>query len=278
MNLLAPTDVCLVIGNPIDHSLSPILHNAGYEALGIESQYIYIKRNISIEQSEDVLKAVKILQIKGISVTAPLKQSVMQFLDDIDIAATEIGAVNTIVNLNGTLKGYNTDWFGIEQPLLQIPALSQKKIAVIGAGGAARAAVYALRNTSQQLTIFNRTLDHALELADDFKVHAEPISNMKEIDKFDIILLALPTGNDQTVKRQLMNYLHKNQILFNLAYGPKEEKFMSDVTNAGLKTIDGYEMLFYQALKQFQLFTGRDAPAQEMRHALKSYTGKENDD
>jgi shikimate dehydrogenase len=131
--------ICMVIGDPVEHSLSPRMHNAGYRALGIDNEFVYVARKVKTDDLADFVKGVRAIGIRGVSCTIPHKIKIMKFLDEIDATAREIGAVNTVVNEKGKLKGYNTDWLGAVASLEETISLKNKKVALIGAGGVARA-------------------------------------------------------------------------------------------------------------------------------------------
>src|SRR3990167_7491456 len=139
MSISAKTKMCIIIGDPVEHSLSPAMHNAGYEALGIDDQFVFTAATVKSENLKKVIKAVQAMGICGLTCTIPHKIEVMQYLDEIDEVAKKIGAVNTVLNMSGKLIGYNTDWLGVIKPLEKYSKLRGKKVAVIGAGGAARA-------------------------------------------------------------------------------------------------------------------------------------------
>lgn len=273
MNTTAKTKICIVIGDPVVHSLSPLIHTAGYKALGIDSEYVFIGTTVTSENLSDFIKEVKVMGVCGVSCTLPHKTAVMAYLDDIDETAKKIGAVNTIVNNTGILKGYNTDWIGVIKPLEKITSLEGKNVALIGAGGAARAAAYAVTSKGAKLTIYNRTLEHAEKLSEEFGGVAFSLDLIDHIKNEDIIInttsLGLhPLENETPVPKELIN---NKQIIFDLVYtknGPT--KLIGEAKEKGAQTISGIEMLLYQGFEQFKLFTGHDAPEEAMRKALES--------
>src|SRR3989344_4318465 len=153
------------IGDPIKHSLSPAMHSIGYKALGIENSNLFIACRVKAEKLEKFIEAVKTIGINGVSVTLPHKQEVMKYLDEIDEIAKKIGAVNTVLNKEGKLTGYNTDWTGAITALEKKVNINGKKVALIGAGGAARAVIFGLVQKGAKVKIFNRTLEKAKGLA-----------------------------------------------------------------------------------------------------------------
>lgn len=270
MKVTAKTKICMVIGDPIEHSLSPQIHNAGYEALKIDSDFIYVACNIHIDDLKDFIKSIKVMKIKGVSCTIPHKIEVMKYLDEIDETAKKIGAVNTIVNKNGILKGYNTDWLGVVTPLERVTSLKDKKIALLGAGGAARAAVYGLSGKGAHLTIFNRSIEKANDLAKEFDCTSESLDNIEKVKNMDIIINATsiglyPNTSDTPLPKALIT---NNHIILDIIYNPIKTKLLIDAEEKGATIIHGFEMLLGQALGQFKLYTGHDAPIDAMRKTL----------
>jgi len=182
--------ICLIIGDPIDHSLSPVMHNAGYRALGIDSEYIFLKKRVGANETKKAINEMREKNYRGLTCTMPHKIEVMKYLDEIDNSAKKIGAVNTVINNNGRLKGYNTDWIGVAKSLEKITVLKNKKVALIGAGGASRAAIFGLSQEGAIITIFNRTLEKAEKLAKEFNCQAESIEDIEKIKDYDIIINA----------------------------------------------------------------------------------------
>lgn len=258
------TKICLSIGFPIKSSKSPSLHSIGYKALGIEDKFVYLRAEVKPEDLKMAVDGVRGLGIKGISVTMPHKQEVMKYLDKIEETAKKIGAVNTIVNNDGSLTGYNTDWVGAVNALKQKTEISDKKIALIGAGGAARAIVFGLTKKGAKVKIFNRTLGKAKKLAGEFGCGFGGIREIREVRDFDVIVNATSVGMNENISPIDKKYLHKNQIVFDVVYSPKETKLLKDAKEKGARIVYGYEMLLYQGVEQFKLYTGLEAPVKEM--------------
>lgn len=252
----------IVIGYPIEHSLSPLLHNTGYKALGIDDEFIYKKRAVKIENLPKFIDLIRKLNIHGVSLTMPHKLEVIRYLDDIDKTAKKIGAVNTIVNDNGRLKGFNTDWLGVILPLKKITNLKNKKTAIIGAGGSARAAVFGLIKSGCKVTIFNRSIDKAKKLSKEFNCDFLSLKEIEKIKNMDIIFNTVPVD---LIPEQI---IQKHHIIFDAIYSPRETKLIKKAINKGATIILGLEMLLYQGIFQFELFTNRKAPIEKMKEAL----------
>lgn len=260
--------ICLSIGFPIKTSRSPSIHNEGYKKLGIDDEFIYLRAEVKPKDLKMAIDGVRGLGIRGVSVTMPHKQEVMKYLDKIDKEAKMIGAVNTIVNDNGKLTGFNTDYIGALVALEKKINLKGKKVAVIGAGGAARAIVYGLTKKGAIVKIFNRSLDKAKSLGQEFGCEYEDLKNIGEISNMDIVINATSVGMNEDKSPIDKKFLNKNQIVLDVVYTPKETRLIKEAREKGAKVILGYEMLLYQGVEQFKLYTGFDAPIDTMKEVL----------
>ena len=279
MNISAKTKMCIVIGDPVEHSLSPAMHNAGYEKLGIDDEFVFTAATVKPENVKDVVKAVRIMGIRGLTCTIPHKIEVMKYLDEIEEVAKNIGAVNTVVNYNGKLKGYNTDWLGVVEPLEKFGTLKGKKAAVVGAGGAAHAMVFGLLKKGASVTIFNRTFEKAWNLIKILKikngrsvslVSCHDLSHIEGVSDCDIILNATNLGMGENVNKTPVpkEFIQKHQIVFDAVYVPYETRLLKEAKEKGAKIIHGTEMLLHQGFAQFELYTGKKAPEDIMRKVL----------
>jgi len=262
----ADTRICCLIGDPVEHSLSPLVHNAGYQALGIN--YAYVSFRVSdIRQAVEGLRG---LGIRGASVTIPHKTSAMKYLDRLDPLAERIGAVNTIVNDDGVLTGYNTDGDGAIKALEEVTTLEGKKAVLVGAGGAALAIAFGLKARGVKLVVLNRTGAKARELAQ--KVGAEGYGGLKlaEIASADILINATPVGMPPETDRSIIpgELLHNRLTVFDIVYNPRETRLLAEARERGRAVVYGDRMFLYQAAKQFELFTGLKGPLKAMESAL----------
>ncbi|HMT08376.1 MAG TPA: shikimate dehydrogenase [Pyrinomonadaceae bacterium] len=270
------TKVFGVIGNPISQSMSPYMHNPAFVELGVNAVFIpFLVKNID----EFIRRMVKPetreveLNFGGFSVTMPHKQSIIPHLDAIDEVAKAIGAVNTVrIDDNGKLTGYNTDAHGFITPLkAKYGDLRDANVAVFGAGGAARAVVYALKQEGANVTVFARDAAKGSAFADEFGVtFAQPVHF--EAD-FDVVVNATPLGmkapleNDSIVTADdLMNA----KLVFDLVTKPFDTPLIAEAIKAGASTIGGIEMLVAQGAKQFEIWTGKPGPAELMMETLRS--------
>lgn len=266
--ITSKTKINIIIGDPVEHSLSPQMHNGAYRQLGIDDQFVYLATHVKPENLQAAIAGVRAMQINGITVTIPHKTNVMYFLDEIEETAAKIGAVNTIVNRNGTLIGINTDWIGVAEPLKQKNNLENKHIAVIGAGGFAHAAVFAAITNNAHVTIYNRTVENAEELAKKFNCKFAGLDKIDDIKNADIIINATSVGmqtNKSIIAKELLN---KNQIVFDAVYVPFETQLIKDAKEVGATVIHGTELLLFQGVAQFELFTNQKAPIDIMRKTI----------
>jgi shikimate dehydrogenase len=263
----ANTTVCCLIGDPVEHSLSPTVHNRGYEVLGLNFIYVAFR----VKNVKPAIDAIRGLDIRGMSVTMPHKVSAMKYIDDIDDAAREIGAINTIVNNKGVLSGFNTDYGAALKAIEEKTTIKGKKVVLIGGGGVGLAIATGLKRNDADLIIIDKIEEKAEELAS--FVDAEGFGGLEllpEINSADILINATPVGmwpdiNESAVPREL---LHQKLTVFEVIYHPRETRMITEAKEAGCTIIYGYKMFLYQAAMQFELFTGHQAPLLEMEQAL----------
>jgi shikimate dehydrogenase len=263
----ANTKICCLIGEPVEHSLSPLIHNAGYKELGIN--YIYVP--FQVRDIKQAIEGIRGLGIRGASITIPYKTNAIKYTDQIDPLAEAIGAANTIVNDNGVLTSYNTDGDGALKALEEVTTLKGKKAVLIGSGGAASAIAVGLKSKGVKLVILNRTEDKAGKLAK--RVNAEDsgsLGRLAEISSADILINATPVGIPPETERSIIpkELLHKRLTVFDIISNPKETRLLIEARERGCDIVYGYKMLLYQAEKQFELFTGHQAPLAAMESAL----------
>ena len=280
------TVICGIIGDPIEHSMSPVMHNVAFKTLGLD--YAYIPFKVKSLELRKAIEGIRGLNLRGINVTIPHKVAVMQFLDRIDPLAEKIGAANTIVNDGGILTGFNTDAIGFLQTLHERsiePA--EKKVLLLGAGGAARAIGNILAAERVNLTILNRKqeLSWAEDLARrlvhfygaDVEAGELTDENLKKaITDVDILVNATSLGmnpdNDQTPVPA--DFLHANMTVFDIIYNPLPTRLLREAKAAGAGTIDGLEMLVQQGAVSFEKWTGTKAPVDVMRKSVESLLQK----
>ena len=262
------TIVCGLVGLPVMHSVSPHIHNAAFASEGVNGVYLpfevtdvhsFLKRMVHPRTRE------LNWNLRGLSITAPHKQAVMDYLDWIEPDAKEIGAVNTVVVEDDRVLGYNTDAAGLIEPLLtRLGSLTEKNVAIIGAGGAARAAIWALQRQKARVTLFARDLAKAALL----NVPCESLSSASFSD-YDVVINATPLGSgahiDQTPATQ--QQLTGAGYVYDLVYNPIKTRLLREAEQAGCKTLGGLEMLVEQAKIQFELWTGKKPSSSVMYDA-----------
>lgn len=252
------TMICGLVGMPVLHSVSPHMHNAAFAAEGVDGVYLPLEvRDMEAFAKRMVHPVTRELDwnLRGLSITAPHKSSVMELLDWVEPEAREIGAVNTIVVENQRLLGYNTDVHGLIEPLRKrVESLSGLSVAVIGAGGAARAAVWALKREGASVTLFARAPTKARSTTEAFEVACEPLSTAS-FAGYDVVINATPASPAAAEQ------LGGARLVYDLIYNPIETQFLKEARAAGCDTLGGLEMLVAQARLQFELWTGKTPSA-----------------
>ncbi len=265
------TKLCLIIGNPIKHSLSPIMHNTAYKKLGIDNQFVFLAQKVKPANLRSAVQAVKILDIRGLTCTIPHKAAVIPLLDQLDPLAQKIGAVNTVVNRQGKLVGYNTDCFGAITALEKVVNLEHKKVAVLGAGGAARAVVFGLVSKNAKVTVFNRNLNKVKTLAKQANCQSQPLTNLKLIKNMDIVINTTSVGMNSNQSLVSKNLIQSHHLVFDIVYSPHQTQLLKNALEKKAKIIHGLDMLLYQGTAQFELYTNRKAPIKTMHQTLIKY-------
>jgi shikimate dehydrogenase len=270
------TKIVGVIGDPIEHSLSPRMHNAAFEYLGLD--FLYLPFRVLEKDLKNAVRGARAFNLKGFNVTIPHKVSIIKFLDDVDLIARKIGAVNTVVNQEGELLGYNTDGLGALEALREGGVDPKgKKIVVIGAGGASRAITFQLAGECSKLTILNRTKIKAVKLAKLIDVGTEvqgrsltPKSLESSLNDSDILINTTSVGMHPNVNESPVPkaFLHKDLVVFDIVYNPLETLLLKYARNAGAKSINGVGMLVNQGAISFKMWTGHEAPKDIMRKAV----------
>ena len=285
----AKTRICGLIGDPVEHSVSPVMHNAAFSNIGLD--YVYLPFRVEKGQLAKAIDGVRALNIRGLNVTIPHKVAVIPLLDGLETLAERIGAVNTIVNDNGHLKGYNTDASGFVKALLERGIEPRgKKIVILGAGGASRAISFTLAERDADLAILNRQLeiDWAVELASSIsrflgkEIKALELNEQNlsaVLEDADILVNATSVGmspdSDETpVPAKL---LKASLVVFDIVYNPIKTRLLTEAEVAGAATIDGLDMLVWQGALAFEMWTGVKAPVGIMEaEAIKVLKEHEN--
>ena len=265
MEINGATELYGIMGNPVAHSLSPAMHNGAFAALGLNKAYL----PFAVQDVGSAMAGLRALGIKGVSVTIPHKQAVMEYLDSIDPVAEKIGAVNTLVIANNAIHGANTDWLGANRALSEKISLKDASVLLLGAGGSARAIGFGLLEAGASLTIASRTPEKGQALANLLGCPWLPLAEAATA-KADILINAtsMGMGNQQDLLPIASEALVNFQVVMDIVYAPLATRLLQAAEQAGCQTIDGLAMLLYQGAAQFELWTGQQAPLEVMRQSL----------
>ena len=281
MDIKGSTNIVGLIGHPVEHSFSPPMHNAAFEAL--EMDYVYVAFDVDPLNLKSAIDGAKSLNIKGFNVTIPHKIEVMKHLDEIDEVAALIGAVNTIDFKD--MKGYNTDGIGAVKAIEEVTSIKNRNVVVAGAGGASRAiSFYIAKYGADSLTILNRNVEKADNLAKDVSnsnlINEVKSDSMSEINSHvtdaDILIDTTPVGMHPNVDDEpivLADNMHDDLVVFDAVYNPNDTVLIKEAVKAGAKPVYGIKMLLYQGAESFRIWTGRDAPVDVMEDALRKTLG-----
>jgi len=278
----ANTKLIGLIGHPIKQSYSPFIHNVAFQFKNLD--YIYLPFDVITDNLGAALKGIVALGIDGLNVTIPHKEKIIKYMDELSEETKIIGAINTIINDHGKLKGYNTDVHGILETLSPYKDdITGAKVSVIGAGGGARAVLYTLIRyfKPDEITIVNRTVQRADTLQNYFS-EKMLYGNFKTKDLFppdlietfnssNLIVNATPAGmfpdlNDSPTN--LEESFYNGQLIFDLIYNPPETKLLKMAKKQGAEVISGIKMLVHQAAKSFELWTGEEMPVEKLSRSL----------
>ncbi|MFC1861669.1 shikimate dehydrogenase [Chloroflexota bacterium] len=274
------TNICGIIGDPVEHTMSPVMHNAAFREMGID--YLYLPFRVKKEELDKAIEGMRALNIKGLNVTIPHKVAVLRFLDKLDHLAEQIGAVNTIVNDNGVLIGYNTDASGFIQALLEKGIEPRSKnVVILGAGGASRAISFSLADKGVNLVILNRSLelDWAEELAgrisQTFSKEVAALELNREnlaraLEKANILVNATSVGMSPNTDATPVtpDLLRPNLIVVDIIYNPIKTRLLREAEAIGAKAINGVDMLIWQGAIAFEKWTGCKAPVKLMKEEI----------
>ena len=254
-----------VFGDPIGHSLSPVMHNSALAQAGLDGCYLAFR----VKDIAAAVSGIRGLGIRGASITIPHKISVMKYLDQVDSLAADIGAVNTVVNRRGILHGFNSDSAGAIKALTEKTDIDGKDVAVVGAGGAARAVGFGIMQEGGRLTVINRTREKGERLASDLDCEFKPLSEIKQLP-FHIIVNATSAGmtpHDDSVPVNT-DLLENGTVVMDMVYNPLKTRFLAEAEKIGCTTVDGVAMFVNQGAIQFELWTGEKAPVDVMRKVV----------
>ena len=285
MMISGKTRVCAVIGDPIEHTLSPAMHNSAFEHLKLD--FVFLAFRVTSDELENAVRGACALGIRGLNVTMPHKNSVTEFLDEADPAVKFLGAANTILNQSGRLKGFNTDGVGALKALKQNGVnLAGKRVLLLGAGGAAKAIAFSLAKEVDELCILNRDAVKARELASVLEPFGKKIVGnelspkqlQQELQDSDVLINATSVGMTPYASESIVkpDWLKPELTVMDIVYNPVETKLIRDAKASGAQVINGVEMLLYQGAASFEIWAGGKAPVDVMRKAaLKQISASE---
>jgi len=271
------TAVYALIGDPVDHSLSPIIQNVAFRSAGIDA--VYVALHVTRRSLRDAIKGLRASSVKGFNVTAPHKVTVQLHLDMIEPSADAIGSVNTVINENGKLRGYNTDGVGALRALEEAgESPDGKSVLIFGAGGASRAIAYTLAHHASSIRLVNRTLANSKQLALRIrrKLHIDvEYASMSDrmlkdfVEQANIVINASSMGMEGvSIPPVAAEWLRHDQCVFDIVYKPLHTGLLEIASLAGAKSLNGLDMLVNQGACAFELWTERRAPIIEMRRAI----------
>ncbi len=269
MEINGSSEVFAIIGNPVHHSLSPVMHNPALRAMGYNGVYIPLE----VADLAAAMAGMKAMNFKGCSVTIPHKEKIIGLIDEVEPEATQMGAVNTVkFSKEGNriiTKGFNTDWLGSNLALADHLDLDASKIVVLGAGGAARGVCFGLKKAGAEVIIVNRTEEKARNLAELLECQWATQQELGEIKADGLVNTTsvgmTPNIDDIPISEELIkNY----SLIMDIVYAPLETKLLRVAKQNNIKTIDGLAMLLYQAAAQLEIWTGKKPPVDIMRKAL----------
>lgn len=275
MKISGKTRVVALFGYPVEHSLSPTMHNAAFEHLGLD--YCYVSFPVRPDLLKDGVRAIAALNLRGVNVTVPHKENVIPFLHRVDEEASFIGAVNTILNEEATLTGFNTDGRGFMESLSEAGISTEgKRVLILGAGGACRAISYYLSEKAASLQIFDIDDRKVLELVKDLNTLRTNVSlrkSLNNLEETDILINATPLGLKETDPSPVdISLISERMTVCDLIY--KETPLLKAAAKKGCTTLDGLGMLLHQGVLAFEIWTGVKPPLHIMRNAISNLKGK----
>ncbi len=268
------THIYGVVGKPIGHSLGPAMHNAAFLEAGLDAVYLAFET----EDLEGCITGIRALGIKGMSVTIPFKSRVIPYLDEVDPLAKRIGAVNTIINDDGRLTGYNTDALGAYKALNDKGVLPGRSCLILGAGGAARAIGFILKEKGVDISVVNRSDARGSELARLLECPYIPLDRLGE-HRADLVIQTTPVGMSPDIEGCIVRepVLREGMVVMDIIYNPVETKLLKMAKARGCVTISGLSMFVYQGSEQLRLWTGINPPFGTMRRAAETALRERNE-
>jgi shikimate dehydrogenase len=257
--------IYVVLGDPVAHSLGPVMHNRAFSFVGHRGVYVALR----VTDIGGAMTGIRHLGVRGASVTIPHKMAVMEHLDEIDAMAERIGAVNTVINRDGKLAGYNSDWLGAVTALRDKTGLKGKQVAILGAGGAARAVGFGIVSEGGNVTLFNRSNARGEALAREIGADFYPLDRFGEIGA-DILINTTPVGMVPRIDEMPVRAkdLDPEMVVMDIVYNPLRTRLLREAEMIGCTIVNGVHMFVCQGAFQFELWTGKKAPVAVMENAV----------
>lgn len=260
--LSGSTSVYGILGNPVAQSMSPLMHNAAFRLLGIDAIYLPFE----VKDLQGAVAGMRALGIRGASVTHPFKTSILGLIDEIDVTAEKIGAVNTLVFEGDSIRGTNTDWAGAVRCIERLLPIKDNRFVVVGAGGAARAAIFGIIREGGNITLVNRAKRKGAALAEAFGL---PFIPLAEIEKGsgDCLINTTPVGMYPNVEEMPVprGVLNRYRAVVDVIYNPFKTRLLREAEAAGCMVANGLDMFIFQGAEQFRIWTGKEPPVELMR-------------
>ena len=264
MKINGKTHLYGVIGNPVKHSLSPVFQNVGFREVGINA--VYLPFEVPVENFEETIRGLLLLEnLKGFNITVPFKEKILKFGDYLSEDVEKIGSANTLKKGERGIELYNTDWLGFLKALRELVEPKNKKVLVLGAGGTAKAVVYALKKAKAKVFVWNRTTAKAKQLSEKFGVGV--LENLENVENFDVIVNTTSVGLKEN-DPWLFDYekIKPTQVVYDVIY--RETPLVKIAKRRGAKAVNGLKMLLYQGVESFKIWTGKEPPVEKMWEVL----------
>lgn len=266
MEITPATALCGILLHPASHTRSPAMHNAAFEALGVDA--VYLAFDVEPAELAAAVAGARALRIRQLAVSIPHKERVLELLDAVDPVARAIGAVNTVTWREGRLVGSNTDWIGAVRALEAHAPLAGRRAVVLGAGGTARAVVYGLRERGAEVTVLNRTPERARRLAEELgAAEAGALSELGRVP-FDVLVNTTSVGLRADASPVEAKEIQPDALVMDCVYEPEETRLLREAAARGARPVGGKWMLIHQAAEQLRLWTGREPPLDVLEHAF----------
>ena len=254
-----------LFGNPVGHSLSPLMHNAAYEQMGIDARYL----SFCVNDAAEAVAGIRAMGIRGASVTLPFKSAILRHLDGVDGSARTIGAVNTVTNRGGRLWGHNTDWLGLVESLRECTEIGGRNFVILGTGGTARAAVFGIQREGGIPWVAGRSIAKAEALAAEFRCPSLALGEIGNV-RAECLINTTPVGMFPETDSSPVgpDILSRFGLVVDVIYNPPETRLLREAREAGCAVLSGVGMFVRQGAGQIRLWTGMEPPLARMRAAV----------